>query len=60
MGWGEVTLALQICLLETLFGLEELRDVMGWCREFVALLVAQLLRESRFQRYRVLALVGLA
>ena len=60
VGWGEVMLVPQIRLLESLFGLEGLRDVMGWYRGFVVLLVVLLRRESRFRIYRVLVLVVLA
>ena len=35
-------------------------DGMGWCLGFVVLLVVRLLRENRFQKCRVLALVVLA
>ena len=60
LGSGEVTLVLRIRLLLNPFDLEGLRDVMGWYRGFVALLVVRLLRENRFQKCRVLALVVLA
>ena len=60
LGWGEVMLVPQIHLLESLFGLEGLMDGTGWCLEFVVLLVVRTLRENRFQRCRVLALVVLA
>ena len=60
VGWGEVMLVPQIRLLESLFDLEGLMDGMGWCLGFVVLLVVRLLRDNRFQRCRVLALVVLA
>ena len=60
MGWGEVMLVLRIRLLESPFGLEGLKDAMGWYREFVALLEVRLLRENRFQKCRVLVPVVLA
>ena len=50
----------RIRLLESPFGLEGSMDGMGWCLGFVVLLVVQLLRESHFQKYRVLTLVVLA
>ena len=50
----------RIHLLENPFGLEGLKDGMGWYLEFAVLLVVRLLRESRFRIYRVLALVVLA
>ena len=50
----------RIHLLKSPFDLEDLRDVMGWCREFVVPLVVRLLRENRFQKYQVLVPVVLA
>ena len=50
----------RIHLLESPFGLEGLRDVMGSCRGFVVLLVVRLLCGNHFQRCRVLILVVLA
>ena len=58
--WGEVMLAPRIRLLESPFGFEGSMDGMGWYLGFVVLLVVLLRRESRFQIYRVLALVVLA
>ena len=60
VGWGEATPAQRICWLENPFGLEDLRDVMGWYLVFVVLLVVRLLRENRFRKCRVLALGVLA
>ena len=60
VGWGEVMLVPRIRLLENPFGLEGLRDAMGWYRGFVALLLVRLRRENRFRICRALALVVLA
>ena len=57
---GEVMLARQIHWLESLSGLADLRDVMGWCLGFVVLLVVRLLRENHFRRCRALVPVVLA
>ena len=50
----------RIHLLESPFGLEGLKDGMGWCLGFAVLLVVRLLRGNHFQKCRVLILVVLA